>query len=86
MRQLSHKLRHAQDILGNLKAISEVNTQVIIFDIVVCLPNFVQHRWCKDELKNKHNKGEYLKFSDLVNFVKLVVDEMSNSLCGAEAV
>ena len=86
MHQLSHELRHVQDILDDLKVICEVNAQVIISYIVVCLPNCVQHRWRKDELKNKHSKGEYMKFPNLVNLVKLVADKMSDPLCGAEAV
>ena len=86
MRQLSHELRHVQDILEDLKAICEVNVQMIIFDIIAHLPNFVEDRWHKEELKNKHSKGKYLKFTDLVNFFKLVVDEIFDPLCGVEAV
>jgi len=50
MRQLSHELRNAYCILDNVGSLAEANAQVIIFDIVSRLQNFVQNRWTKEEL------------------------------------
>ena len=80
MHVLSHELRNAFHMLENIGCLSKVNAQVIIFDVVTCLPNFVQNRWQKDELKSKRDSDSYLKFKDLVEFIQLATDEMTDPL------
>ena len=55
-------LHNAFHILHDLDSLSEVNAQVIVFDIVSLLPNFVENRWSKNEFKSKCSSGSYFKF------------------------
>ena len=85
MRTLGFELKNAYQVLSNINAVHELNTQVIIFDIVTRLPVWVQQGWNKQELKSKKASGNSLKFSDLGNFVSEVSDEMSDPLVGVTA-
>ena len=67
---LSHELRNTFHVLQSVDSLAEVNAQVIIFDTVTRLPNFVHNRWDKEEFKSKHNSDTYLKFENLVHFVE----------------
>ena len=80
MRALSHELQNAYNVLQNIGSLFELNAHVIIFDVITCLPNFVQNRWQKVELKSKRDSGSYLKFKDLFEFIELAADEMSDPL------
>ena len=77
------ELVNARDILKDINMLHEVDTQVVIFDIVSRLPFFVQNRWSKEELKHKRAKGGYLKFVDFVGFVNDIAEEMLDPVCGS---
>ena len=85
MRTLSHELRNSFQVLQNINCLGEVDSQVVIFDIIARLPNFAQNRWYKEELKHKRTSGAYLKFKNLVEFVEMISDEMNDPLCGNAA-
>ena len=82
---LSHELRNVFHVLQSVDSLAEVNAQVIIFDIVAQLPNFVQNWWQREEFKSKHNSDTYHKFVDLVHFIEQVAKGMNDPLCGSVA-
>lgn len=81
VRQFSHRLINARDILSKLNALDEVNSQVVIKSISESLPNFAQNDWRKLQLTSKREKGTYLKFVDLVTFVQKLATDMADPLC-----
>lgn len=44
--QLNFQLINAHDILSEMSAIGEVNAKTMLQDIVQCLLNFAQNKWC----------------------------------------
>ena len=85
LRQLANELRGAYQILNSEKCLDEIDSQVILFDIVSRLAMHIQNRWYKAEMKNKKEHGKYLKFKDLVEFVESVSDELSDPIIGEGA-
>ena len=81
VRQFSHRLINARDILTQLKALDEVNSQVVIKSISEALPVFAQNDWSRKQLGSKRDKAKYLKFKDLVDFVQNIAADMSDPLC-----
>ena len=65
---LSHELRYAFQVLEDIGAVHELDSQILIFDLIARLPNYIQNRWCKEELKHKHTSGSYLKFQRSCRF------------------
>ena len=85
VRQLGYDLSNALDVLTDIDALGEVDAQVIISRIVGRLPSFAVHGWRKKQLSSKRKADAYLKFSDLVEFVECIADEMNDPLCGIAA-
>ena len=82
IRKLSYQLTNAHVVLGKLDALDEVNAQVIVGGIVKRLPQFAVQKWERRQLKAKREKGEYLKFPSLVDFVNELADDLNDPLCG----
>ena len=85
LRQLASELRGAYQILNSVNSLAEIDSQVILFDIISRLSNHIQNRWYKAEMKSKRDSGTYLKFKDLVDFVESVSDELSDPIIGESA-
>ena len=85
VRTLSYQLTTAHDILSDLDALDEVNSQIIIRMIVDRLPSFGVRKWEKKQLDSKKKDGCYLKFPALVDFVKDLESDMNDPLCGNAA-
>jgi len=81
VRQLSFDLLNARDILTAVDAMHAVDYQFVIKSVIVCLPKFAQIRWNDQQLESKRQRGNYLRFTDLVNFVKDLADDMCDPLC-----
>lgn len=80
--QFSYKLSNARDILLELEAEDEVDSQIVLQRIVQCLPQTVRMRWRDKQLASKRKSKCYLDFEELVKFVKQVADEMNDPLYG----
>lgn len=85
VRKLSYRLSHALDVLSDLSALDEVRSQFIIRTLADLLPPFAVKEWDKKQLKSKHKSGAYLEFTDLVNFVSRVADDVNDPVCGFNA-
>ena len=85
VREYSFALGNAYDILSELDALCEVNSQIILRKFVSNLPRFAQNKWCDMQLESRRRSDRYLGFSEFVDFVRLVADGMSDPICGQAA-
>ena len=85
VRTFSYKLINARDILQKTKAISELDTQSTIHDLVKSLPSFARNAWFKRQAESKRDKKCYLKFTNFVDFVDEIATEMNDPICGQNA-
>lgn len=85
VRALAFELRNSLIVLTDLDALNEVNVQVILKDIIQRLPSFAQMNWDKKQLKCKREQKRYLLFTELVDFVDELNDELNDPLCGHAA-
>ena len=83
MRALCNELRSAYQVLDNIDALCELDTQVVIFSIVAYLPAWVQNRWDKNKLKKKRSIGCYVRFADICKCIEVISDEMGDPLCSS---
>jgi hypothetical protein len=80
VRAFSHKLLNARDVLRELNAIGEVDSQIVIKTIVQILPAFAQAKWSKKQLASWRGSSNYLKFCDFVDFVCSMAEDMCDPL------
>ena len=85
VRALAFELSNSLTILTDLDSLNEVNAQVILRDIIQRLPGFAQTKWDRKQLKSKREQERYLQFTDLVDAVIELSDELNDPLCGQVA-
>ena len=85
VRALSSQLTNALDVLNDLDALDEVNSQIIIRAISQRFPSFAIREWEKKQLFAKKSAGSYLKFPDLVEFANDLESDMNDPLYGDAA-
>ena len=85
MRAFSFEIKNALHVLENVDSLTEVDSQVMIADIVLRLPSFAQNRWHRKTIESKRDSNGYLKFNDLVDFVGVIADEMNDPVWSISA-
>ncbi len=75
LQEFADLLRNCFNTLDAMNALTEINTQTSLIQIVAKLPSSLQGSWRKEVIRIKRRTERMPRFSDLVNFVEDLAEE-----------
>ena len=82
LQRLSDDLSNGLSTLKQLDKINEVDSQMLVLEVVDKLPSYIRNRWKKSAVDHKRKTGDYPGFCDLVVFLEKEVDEATDPVYG----
>ncbi|KAJ8034197.1 hypothetical protein HOLleu_20937 [Holothuria leucospilota] len=80
--RFSDDLENCVAALTSLKCLGELDNQTNIRIISEKLPRFLQQRWTRESTKIKRSTGKYGSLKELVTFVRISAEEMTDPILG----
>ena len=82
LQRLVDRLSNALATLQRLDKLKEVDSQVLIVEVIGKVPNYMRNRWKHQAVEAKRKKGDYPGFAELVHFLENEVDEATDPVYG----
>ena len=71
LQRLVDRLSNGLATLQQLDKLREVDSQVLIVEVMAKVPNYMRNCWKHYAVETKRNKGDYPGFGELVHFWKM---------------